>query len=87
MKSEPHGNTGKSDPWNPQPGLGRHLDECVLFLILLKLSSGRHSANQSIFFFIDTNGPDYQGPVHMNHTTLKEIFFKIIFIFFLFLSS
>lgn len=27
-------------------------------------------------FFTDTNGPDYQGPVHLNHTTLKEIFLR-----------
>lgn len=37
-------------------------------------------------FFTDTNGPYYQGPEHMNHTILKEIFFKITFIFFLILS-
>lgn len=72
---------------DPQPGPGKDPGECPLFLMfVLELSCEDPSANQPVSFITDTNGASYQGPVHMNHTTLKEIFFKITFIFFLFLS-
>lgn len=71
----------RNDPWGMTAGIpGLSFDSSLGTLMWKTHVLTSHS------FFTDTNGPYYQGPENMNHTILKEIFFKITFIFFLILS-
>lgn len=81
----------RNDPWGMTAGIpglceGRPWRVFSVFDSSLGTLMWKTQVLTSHSFFTDTNGPYYQGPEHMNHTILKEIFFKITFIFFLILS-
>lgn len=86
------GSAGKLDPWGATAGTPAWPERDPAWpgrdpawpgrdpgIVFGSDSSGSHGEDTVLShpsLFADTNGPCYQGPVHVNHTTLQEIFFK-----------
>lgn len=79
------GSIGKCDPWGATSGTPSWLGRDPAWpgrdpgSVSGSDSSGSHVEDTVLShpsLFADTNGPCDQGPVHVNHTTLYEIFFK-----------